>query len=308
MHTKITINPSFAIEAIRKGEIAAFPTETVYGLGASIFSTEAVQKVFQVKGRPQDNPVIAHVSSIEQALSLIERVPPHFLRLIKQFWPGPLALIVEKKGVIPSTMTAGRSTLAIRMPNHAIAREIIEGVGEPLAAPSANISGRPSPTTARHVFEDFEGKIPVIIDGGPCSIGIESTVLSLVHPEPTLLRPGFIRLEELEEAMQCKVSLAKEGQEVLSPGMKYKHYAPRAKISLIYQVEDLKGSYILAKEEIPGKNIRPLSHQTFYGALREADQLGIEEIEIYCDPLLRSDRALWDRIVRASEGAKGTEK
>lgn len=299
METQITESIELAIELLKRGEVVAFPTETVYGLGASIEKPDAVQRIFSIKRRPLDNPLIVHVFSLDQALSLVDSPPPEFFRLVECFWPGPLALIVKKNISVSAVVSAGHSTVAIRMPKHPIARKILEGVGEPLAAPSANLSGRPSPTTASDVLEDLEGKIPLIVDGGPCSIGIESTVLSLVHSIPTILRPGQITGRELEEVLKCKIDVC-QGGPLLSPGMKYRHYAPKAAVRLVFDEEQLKGSFTLSRVPVAGKTTHPLSSQTLYHSLREADRQGVAEIEIYCDPGVQSDAALMNRLTRAA--------
>lgn len=307
METQITENPELAIELLKRGEVVAFPTETVYGLGASIEKPEAVQRIFSIKGRPSDNPLIVHIFSLDQVLSLAESPPPEFFRLADRFWPGPLALIVKRNLSVPAIVSAGHSTLAIRMPSHPITRKILEGVREPLAAPSANLSGRPSPTTASDVLEDLAGKIPLIVDGGPCSIGIESTVLSLVHSVPTILRPGQITRQELEEVLQCKIDISQSGP-LLSPGMKYRHYAPKAAVRLVFEQAQLKGSFILSRIPLLGKTTRPLSPQTLYHSLREADRQGVAEVEIYCDPIVQSNAALMNRLTRAANIDESVEQ
>lgn len=184
------------------------------------------------------------------------------------------------------------------MPSHPIALQLIEAFGEPLVAPSANLSGRPSPTTAADVREDLEGKVSLILDGGPCSIGIESTVLSLIHPTPTLLRPGQITQEQLEEVLGEKISLPPKDDPILSPGMKYRHYAPKALLRLVYDLKELKAPFVLSAEPIPGSRL--LSPQTLYAELRRADRLGISAIDIYCNAAVQSNAALMNRLLRAS--------
>ena len=225
-------------ELIQNGELVAFPTETVYGLGANGLDGEAVNRIFEAKGRPNDNPLILHIAKKSDVKDLWAHVPKIANTLMDTFWPGPLTMIFNKADEVPYEVTAGLETVAIRMPSDKTARLLIQKAGVPIAAPSANRSGRPSPTTAKHVLDDMDGRIPLILDGGPCRYGVESTVLSLVR-EPTILRPGAITREMLE-AVIGPVRLAPSILEPLgarevaaSPGMKYKHYAPDADVHVV---------------------------------------------------------------------------
>ena len=227
-----------AAKLIQAGELVAFPTETVYGLGADGLNGEAVRKIFEAKGRPADNPLIEHVAKRSDVRELWMRIPRIADTLMDAFWPGPLTLVAQKSDRVPDEVTAGLSTVAVRMPLNKTARSLIHKSGVPIAAPSANRSGRPSPTTAQHVLEDLNGKIPLILDGGPCKYGVESTVLSL-EGAPTILRPGAITREMLE-AVIGEVRVAdsilkpmKQGEVAASPGMKYKHYAPNAEVIVV---------------------------------------------------------------------------
>lgn len=223
-------------ETIQSGELIAFPTETVYGLGADGLNEEAVKKIFQVKGRPQDNPLILHIENMEMLKELVEGDLSKAKDLIDKFWPGPLTLVLKKSKIVPEIITAGLDTVAIRMPNNEIALEIIKISNRPIAAPSANISGRPSPTDAKTCMEDLEGKIPLIIDGGNTLVGLESTVLDITGEVPTILRPGAITLEDIQEILPNVVvdkGILKSGEKPKSPGQKYKHYAPKAEAYLI---------------------------------------------------------------------------
>lgn len=223
-------------ETIQSGELIAFPTETVYGLGADGLNEEAVKKIFQVKGRPQDNPLILHIGNMEMLKELVEGDLSKAKDLIDKFWPGPLTLVLKKSKIVPEIITAGLDTVAIRMPNNEIALEIIKISNRPIAAPSANISGRPSPTDAKTCMEDLEGKIPLIIDGGNTLVGLESTVLDITEEVPTILRPGAITLEDIQEILPNVVvdkGILKSGEKPKSPGQKYKHYAPKAEAYLI---------------------------------------------------------------------------
>ncbi len=302
MKTKILLGDdlSEAVQLLQRGEPVVFPTETVYGLGAPLFLEEAVRKIFSIKGRPSDNPLIAHISQLSQVAELGENIPDFFYLLAEKFWPGPLTLVVKRKETVPSLVSAGQPTLAIRMPAHPIARRLIEEVGSPLVAPSANLSGRPSPTCLRDVLEDLDGKVQLAIDGGPCQLGIESTVLSLYHPVPTLLRPGSITQEMLGAVLQVKIALPAVDGPIFSPGMKYRHYAPRAPVKLIYKPEELTAAFILSSVVIQGRPTHFLSAQTLYAALREADRMGAPEIQIYCDSTVLLDAALMNRLLRAS--------
>ena len=220
---------------LRAGGLVAFPTETVYGLGANGLDEEAVRRIFEAKGRPGDNPLILHVAKKSDVSKLWASIPGAARTLMDTFWPGPLTLIFNRTSIVPDAVTAGLDTVAVRMPDNKTALALIREAGVPVAAPSANTSGKPSPTTAAHVRQDMEGKIDLIIDGGPCRFGLESTVLSLVG-RPTILRPGAVTREMLEAVIGA-VALApsilaplKEGEAAASPGMKYRHYAPDAQV------------------------------------------------------------------------------
>jgi len=229
----------YAAGILQSGGIVAFPTETVYGLGANALDAEAVQEIYRVKMRPADNPLIVHVTGMEQVEKLVDFIPDEAAVLASHFWPGPLTLVFTKKELVPDITTAGLSSVALRVPAHPLALKLIARAGIPLAAPSANLSGRPSPTTAGHVLEDLAGRIAAILDGGPCSVGVESTVLSLLSRPPALLRPGGVTLEVLEAVLHTKIlDLTAERRESFkgvppSPGMKYRHYAPRAPLYLV---------------------------------------------------------------------------
>ncbi|AIS51356.1 threonylcarbamoyl-AMP synthase Sua [Thermoanaerobacter kivui] len=229
----------FAAEVIRKGGLVAFPTETVYGIGANSFDIEAVKKIFIAKGRPQDNPLILHIADIEVVYDLTLHVPEKAKVLMERFWPGPLTLIFKKSDKVPSVNTAGMDTVAIRMPSNKIAHLLIKRAGVPISAPSANVFGKPSPTDASHVIEDLYGKIDVIIDGGKCDVGVESTVLDLTEKVPVILRPGAVTVEMLKGLIGDVLidpSLLKKPDENIkpkSPGMKYKHYSPNAEVYIV---------------------------------------------------------------------------
>ena len=285
---------------LRRGELVAFPTETVYGLGAPLFHREAIEKIFIAKGRPRDNPLIVHLADMTQAEAIAEEIPDTFFKLAKVFWPGPLTLIVKRGSVVPLIVSAGLESIALRLPAHPIARSLIEAVGEPLVAPSANLSGKPSSTTAQHVIDDFNGKIAAVLDGGPCSLGIESTVLDL-REEPILLRPGSITREQIEAVLGSALSQHSSGP-CPSPGMRYRHYAPKAKVLLFSHLEELlhhKQLHPQTKRLVLSNQTGdlPLSAQTLYQNLRLADARECAEILVLCDSL---DAALMGRLTRAA--------
>ena len=226
-------------EILRRGGLAAIPTETVYGLAANALDDEAVRGIFRAKGRPADNPLIVHISDLSQWAPLVLDIPAQAKQLADAFWPGPLTVILPKSDRVSSVVSGGLSTVAVRMPSHPVARAIIDSAGVPLAAPSANTSGKPSPTTAQHVKDDMDGKIDCIVDAGPCSVGVESTVLSLAGNKPRLLRPGGITPEMLERVLgsididDAVFHQLAAGKTAASPGMKYKHYAPKAQVTIL---------------------------------------------------------------------------
>ncbi|AFM43477.1 translation factor SUA5 [Desulfosporosinus acidiphilus SJ4] len=224
---------------LRAGELVAFPTETVYGLGANALDAAACAKIFAAKGRPQDNPLIVHICSREMADRLTDGWTAEAELCVHHFWPGPLTLVLRKKPIIPDVVTAGLPNIALRMPSHPVALRLIEESGLPIAAPSANLSGKPSPTNGSHVWRDLKGKIPLILDAGVCSVGLESTVLDLSGDIPTILRPGGITREQLEEVLgKVEVDVPKENQAPKAPGMKYRHYSPQGEMILLVGSSD----------------------------------------------------------------------
>lgn len=298
-----------ASEIIKNGGVVAFPTETVYGLGGNSFDNNAIDKIFIAKGRPQDNPLILHVSSIDQVYPLVERVDEKAKLLMERFWPGPLTLIFNKSEKVSDKLTGGLNTVAIRMPKHNVALSLIKHSQVPIAAPSANTSGRPSPTEAKHVVEDMYGKIDMIIDGGSTGIGVESTVLDISSDVPIILRPGGVTIEDLLEIfpkVDYDQGILKGNVVPKSPGQKYKHYAPKAKM-VVYngEVENittaignhvhqliLEGKVvgIMATEETVGnyqegnvlvvgsRNKRDTIAQNLFSVLREFDSLNVDVI------------------------------
>ncbi len=260
-----------------RGELVALPTETVYGIAADARNGEAVRKIFVAKGRPQDNPLIVHVTGPEMLPGLVSEVPERAQLLMAAFCPGPLTIIMPRGPEVAAECCAGLDTVGIRMPSHPVARAVIEQSGCAFAAPSANLSGKPSPTNAQDVFTDMDGRLPLILDGGECDVGVESTVVSVVGEKPTLFRPGHITLEDLERALGEEVEVSKaileklpEGAVVRSPGMKYKHYAPKADVTL------LDGTFEQFKAYVDAHADENPSCLCFTG---EAEKLGVPCVE-----------------------------
>ena len=313
-------------ELLRRGELVAIPTETVYGLAADASNEDAVRRIFTVKGRPQDNPLIVHISDLRMWEPLVRGIPADALRLAEAFWPGPLTIILKKSGAVPLATTAGLDSVAVRMPSHEGARALIAACGLPLAAPSANLSGLPSPTTAEHCRRDLDGKVPLVLDGGECRYGIESTVVSLLG-EPTVLRPGAVTAEQLAEALGKPVAVSHaateplaSGETVASPGMKYRHYAPRAKVVLI---ESDRAAYLRLLEEAPagtwgmvfeGDEVQAGRPTLVYGrehdaesqmhslfsALRRLDDEGAERVYVRCPDHDGEALGVYNRLLRAA--------
>ena len=232
-----TINQ--AGEIIRQGGLVAFPTETVYGLGADALNEEAAAKIYAAKGRPSDNPLIAHIADLEMLKPLVEEIPPVAEKLMDAFWPGPMTLIFNKSNLVPKGTTGGLDTVAVRYPNHPIAQALIKAAGVSIAAPSANLSGKPSPTLGEHVIDDMDGRIDMIIDGGMVGMGLESTIIDVTVNPPMILRPGFITYEMVKEivpdATEDRTIFTKPTKEFKpkAPGMKYRHYAPKANLTIV---------------------------------------------------------------------------
>ena len=279
-------------EIVRNGGLVAFPTETVYGLGADAFDAEAVENIYTVKGRPADNPSIVHIWNREQLKLITPMVTPVMVKVMDAFWPGPVTMICERTDEVPYVTTGGLETVGIRMPSDPGAKSFLRAADCPIAAPSANLSGRPSPTTADHVREDFDGKIDAIIDGGPCEIGIESTVIDLTGEIPMILRPGYMTAEDFQDRLGMPVimdpALNKKPEDPdfhpKAPGMKYKHYAPKAPM-IIFEGDEVKVLEAIECEknehEMEGENVVVLefgengaigaAHELF-AKLREADR------------------------------------
>ena len=271
-----------AAEIIKAGGLVALPTETVYGLGADGLNPSAVAKIFEVKGRPQDNPLILHIAEADQLDALCHDIPRAAYVLAERFWPGPLTMVLPARDCIPKCTTAGLSTVAVRCPDNAVTRDIIRRAGVPIAAPSANISGKPSTTTAQHVLDDHNGKIPLIVDGGACRVGVESTIVDLTEARPRLLRPGGITPEQLLEVLGDlvvdKAVTAQIDQDavVKAPGMKYRHYAPQCQVVIVAGSREKAARYIRA-HYAPGDRVLCFA----------------EELALYdgCDPLAYGQEA-----------------
>ncbi len=320
-----------AAELLRAGELVAFPTETVYGLGANALSDDAVRRAYEVKGRPADNPMIVHVHSIAQARELMQEEPQLFAELANEFWPGPLTLIVRHNAAVPDVVTAGLDTLALRIPDHKVTRLLLREAGIPVAAPSANISGRPSPTNARMVYQDFQGRIAAVLDGGECSVGIESTVLDLTSREPVILRPGTVTREDLEDVIQSRVHFLEEYDGApRSPGTKYRHYAPRAPLYVLHWRTDEEETVLQLRREIDahrasGHSVgllapdryRDSGEQHFfslrdgtpvdyarllYAALRTLDSAGVDVMYTIGIEAVGVGYAVMNRLLKAGEG------
>ncbi len=316
---------STAAEILRNGGLVAIPTETVYGLAANALDGEAVKKIFIAKGRPNDNPLIVHVSSLEEIEPLVESVDPRLYKLAEKYWPGPLTIILKKSELIPNEVSPNLGTVALRMPSHECARAIIKEAGVPLAAPSANASGKPSPTRAAHVIEDLDGRIDAVVDGGESDVGVESTVVTLVTDPPTLLRPGGITPEQLTDVLgEIRISTAvfeklKDGEQAQSPGMKYKHYAPSAQVTIIRGSFDNYKKFLLAQKDTVcavcfegegkhfekyieyGKKNDELSQaHSLFDALREVDAMGCKRAFVRCPMSSGVGLAVYNRLLRSA--------
>ena len=250
-----TTTPRISAEIIQKGGLVAIPTETVYGLGANGLDPKAVAKIFEAKGRPQDNPLILHVADVAEIENFCHSIPESAYRLAEKFWPGPLTMVLPTRDTVPKCTTAGLPTVAVRCPDNAVTREIIRLSGCPIAAPSANISGKPSTTTAEHVMHDHNGKIDAVVDGGPCRVGLESTIVDLTEDRPRLLRPGGITPEQLMEVLgdlvvdKAVTAQIDKDAVVKAPGMKYRHYAPDCQVVIVSGSREKAAAYIKAHYE-----------------------------------------------------------
>ena len=313
-------------ELLQQGEVVAIPTETVYGLAANALDGQAVLKIFAAKNRPADNPLIVHIATWEDLAPLVSEIPPAAKALADAFWPGPLTMVLPRSEKIPDEVTAGGNTVAVRMPSHPMARAIIEACGLPLAAPSANRSGSPSPTTAAHVMNDMLGLIPAVFDGGTSEVGLESTVVSLVGEKPRLLRPGGITPEQLMDVLgeleiDPSITANVHLEKVSSPGMKYKHYAPKAKVTLLHgscqafarfmnqEAESHAVALCFAEEtDWIHKPTLCLGHENdpdeighnLFALLRTADDQGFTRVYAHCPARQGVGLAVYNRLIRAA--------
>ena len=318
-----------AAKIIKEGGIVGIPTETVYGLAADAFNPLAIKKIFLAKGRPSDNPLIVHISKIEDVFKVVSEFNEKAEILAKNFWPGPLTMILPKNKQIPSVVTAGADSVAVRFPSHAVARKIIELSGVPLVAPSANLSGKPSTTRFSHVLEDLNGKVDALVNGGDCKFGLESTVISLLEDVPVILRPGAITPEQIEKVIgnvridDSIFHKIEKDKPVLSPGMKYKHYSPDAEViilkgekedyaNFVNKISDEKeGTLALCFDEdisllsAPyisyGSKSDSLSqaHNVFDG-LRKADKMGAKIVYVHYYDTDGLSLAVYNRLIRAA--------
>lgn len=326
-----TSNPQIQEAAlwVNKGEVVAFPTETVYGLGANALSDQAIAKIYEAKGRPSDNPLIVHIANINQLKKLIKEIPASAQKLIDAFWPGPLTIIFESNSAVSSKVTAGLETVAIRMPDHPVALALIEAADVPVAAPSANLSGKPSPTKADHVLHDLNGRIAGVLDGGATGVGLESTVIDCTCTPPMILRPGGVTQEEVEAVIgpvAVDKALVEKDQAPKSPGMKYTHYAPKAPLVIVEgskaflqslvdeQQQNGKKVGVLATEESKQDynadviiscgyrvDLKTIAHN-LYDSLRTFDEEKIDIIFSENFPKIGVGEAVMNRLSKAAGG------
>ena len=317
-----------AAEILRRGGLLAIPTETVYGLGADGLNEEAVRHIFEAKGRPQDNPLILHIPDASWLERYCMDVPNEAYRLAERFWPGPLTMILKKRDIVPLRTTGGLETVGMRCPDHAVTRAIIERAGVPVAAPSANTSGRPSCTTAAHVREDMDGKIDGIVDGGDCRVGVESTIIDLTVTPPRLLRPGGLPLEELREVLgevavdQAVTRQMGENEKPRAPGMKYRHYAPKAPVTVVTGTPGQSARYLLSHageqagvivfdefaqmfptqvvHALGGKDDKSAQAHHVFDALRAFDHTNVTEIWAQCPDSKGLGLAIGNRLKKAA--------
>ncbi len=313
MKTILTKSPTKAAEFIRRGGIVAFPTETVYGLGANVFDEKAVAKIFEAKMRPADNPLIAHVGNLEQIKLLAREITPNAQKFIEAFFPAPLTLVLPKSENVPLIATANLDTIGVRMPQSDLAREFLRHCETPVVAPSANLSGKPSPTDWQAVFEDLNGRIDCILQGEATEIGLESTVVDCTSDVPLVLRSGAISLEELQKIVpETQLYQVKENEIIRSPGLKHRHYSPKARVILINrksQIANRKSQAFIGLNKPKEKfelikicaSVEEYAHEVF-AFFRRCDHAGIETI--YCEIVEEKGigLALTDRLRRASEG------
>ena len=313
-----------ASEILNKGGIVAVPTETVYGLAASAYSDDAIKAVFTAKGRPQDNPLIVHIASLDMLGDIACDIPDVAYECAKSFWPGPFTMVLPKGDKIADSVSAGLDTVAVRYPSEKTICDIIAKSGLPLAAPSANTSGKPSPTTAAHVMDDLDGKIDAVVIGGDCIVGVESTVVSMVGDRPRLLRPGAVTPEQLKKVLpdlvidDAVLQQLKDGEKAASPGMKYKHYAPKTEAFLVEGCSNSFVKFVNTKpdcaaicfeEEYYSINVPKIPYgskrnestlaQKVFSVLRDIDTLGVKQVYIHAPSKDGVGLAVYNRLIRA---------
>ena len=314
-----------AAQILKSGGVVAIPTETVYGLAASCFDSQAVSKVFTAKGRPQDNPLILHVDGLEMLSMAVSEIPEIAIVCAKKFWPGPFTMVLPRNSSVPASVCGGLDTAAVRCPSQPTARAVIKAAGMPLAAPSANLSGSPSPTTWEHVQADLEGKIDAIIKDVPCTVGVESTVVSLTGEHPRLLRPGAVTPDQLREVLpDLEIDEAVTGKfsqgEASSPGMKYRHYAPKAELIMVKADKEAFACFVNEKndgvvlcfaEEAPLIKVKKLIYgsdsdnfltaRKVFDCLRELDREGAKKAYVHAPSTDGVGLAVYNRLQRACE-------
>ena len=316
-----------AARIIRDGGLVGMPTETVYGLAANALDGKAVAKIFTAKGRPQDNPLIVHISDFAQIRPLVKTVPESAEKLAEAYWPGPLTMVLEKSALIPDIVSAGLPTVGIRFPSHPVAQALISAAGVPIAAPSANRSGLPSTTTAQHVMRDMDGRIDAVLDGGACGVGVESTIVTLASDPPRLLRPGGITLEQLRTVLgrvdvdRAVLNPLPKGAKPLSPGMKYKHYSPKANVIILDGDESAYAAYVNAHKapgvaalcytgegglvDVPavcygGETDYSAQARDLFESLRHLDDIGAQTVYARCPEPNGVGLAVYNRLMRAA--------
>lgn len=319
---------ALAAKLLKQGELVALPTETVYGIAADARNGEAVHKIFEAKGRPQDNPLIVHIYGMDMLHGIVSEVPERALKLAAAFWPGPLTMVMPRGKEVSDVTCAGLDTVGVRMPSHPVVQAIIKASGVAFAAPSANLSGKPSPTNAQDTLTDMQGRLPLILDGGESDVGVESTVVSVIGEHPVLLRPGYITKEQMEAVLGEEVQVSpaileklKEGEIARSPGMKYKHYAPKAQVTILRGDFDAFCRYV-GQHAAPGvwalcfdgeSALLPVpcveygrnhdgitqAHHLFT-ALRELDKHGAQTVYARCPEQEGVSMAVYNRLIRAA--------
>ena len=319
---------ALAAKLLQQGELVALPTETVYGIAADARNGEAVKKIFEAKGRPQDNPLIVHICGMEMLHGIVSEVPERAKKLAAAFWPGPLTMVMPRGPEVSAVTCAGLDTVGVRMPSHPVVQAVIKASGVAFAAPSANLSGKPSPTNAQDTFVDMDGRLPLILDGGESAVGVESTVVAVTGEHPMILRPGYVTKEQMEAVLGEEVLVnhailekLKDGEVARSPGMKYKHYAPKADVTILKGSFDAYRDYIAAhtgdgvwalcfdgeEAQLPvpaisyGKEGDGISEaHNLFTVLRELDRKGAKTVYARCPLSDGVSMAVYNRLIRAA--------